>query len=134
MLDCFQVDSLLLQLCTVHTSSHLVLCLLEPGGDHDLLEHGPVQGPQFPVRHGLHGGCPLAVVEDGQLPEGLAHAQAPQHLPLLDNLELALPRDIEVGPAVACNTTGLCHDNDSRVGIPEKIKSRYSGISIFRLN
>ena len=46
-------------------------------------------------RH-LYRGRPLAVVQDGQLPECLAHTESAQHLAVLDNLVLALGRDVEV--------------------------------------
>ncbi len=87
--------------------AYLILCLLESSGDHNLLKDGPLQGPDLAVRDGLDGGRPLAVVEDGELPEGLADAQAAQHLPLLDHLEFSLARHVQVGPAVTCTRIPL---------------------------
>ena len=69
--------------------------------------------------------CPLAVVEDGQLTECLAHAEPAdqsqvsihdhltnhssvlpsQHLAVLDHLVLALGRHVEVGPKLACRSS-----------------------------
>ena len=42
------------------------------------------------------GGRPLAVVEDGEFPEGLPRPHPPQHLPLLDHLVLALRRHVQM--------------------------------------
>ena len=80
----------------------LVLHLLHAGSLHDLLEHDPLHAPQLPVGHGLDGGRPLAVVEDGQLSEGLAHPQSAQNLPVLDDLILALGRDVDVRAQLPC--------------------------------
>ena len=44
----------------------------------------------------LYRGRPLAVVQNGQLPECLAHAESAEHLAVLDDLVLALGGDIEV--------------------------------------
>ena len=44
----------------------------------------------------LDGGCPLAVVQNGQLPKCLAHSKSAEHLAILDNLVLALSRDVEM--------------------------------------
>ena len=49
----------------------------------------------------LHSPSPLAVVEDGELPEDLAHAEPAQAAPALHHLELALGRHVEVGPGLA---------------------------------
>ena len=75
----------------------LVLQLLYAGGDHDVLEHPPLQGPDPPVHHRPHTGGPLAVVEDGQLSKHLAHPQSAQVLARLDNLKLSLSCHIQIG-------------------------------------
>ena len=80
----------------------LVLHLLDAGGLHDLLEHDPLHAPQLPVSDGLDGGCPLAVVEDGQFSKGLAHTKSAQHLPILDDFIFSLGRDVYVGPQLPC--------------------------------
>ena len=80
----------------------LVLHLLHPGCLHDLLEHDPLHAPQLPVGHGLDGGCSLAVVEDGQLSEGLANPEPAQYLPILDDFILSLGRDVDVRAELPC--------------------------------
>ena len=80
----------------------LVLHLLHAGGLHDLLEHDPLHAPQLPVSDGLDGGRPLAVVEDGQLSEGLANPEPAQNLPILDDFILSLGRDVDVGAQLPC--------------------------------
>ena len=52
-------------------------------------------------RH-LYRGRPLAVVQDGQLPECLAHAKSAEHLAVLDHLVLALRGHIQVGAQLTC--------------------------------
>ena len=67
-----------------------------------LLENISVNGPDFAVGQCPDGGRALAVVQDGEFAEGLADAQLAQHLlAVLDHLELALGRDVEVAAGVS---------------------------------
>ena len=53
-------------------------------------------GCQDDICRHLYRGRPLAVVQNGQLPECLAHTESAEHLAVLDDLVLALSGDIEV--------------------------------------